>query len=228
MRRLQSVINDLFVSPVLSRGSCSSGGFACRHLGIAEGRNRHGRPLKFDRSSESIYDAGSTLPVQSPTITPSARSQQPASAACHLPPSPQAHTHGSSGSLTCHSSNGADRPFEVGCDQRCSCREPPRREERGGGAGHGNANVANMKMDYIPHRKGSTLGTLRKCSVPKIDTKLFLNISEYFGAFSFFVHSNHLLFYTSRDLLGVHPFCYLSCWHFIHYQKIIILVTNPV
>lgn len=76
-----------------------------------------------------LSDSPPTLPFSQPTTSP--RLTRP---------------------LTCQSSSGAHRVFEVGC-------------VAGGGAGHGNDNVTNMKMDSISFTKRSTLSVEVQCSI---------------------------------------------------------------
>lgn len=195
-----------------AKAAVPPGGFAGRRLGTNEGRNRQRRSLKFDRWSESLTAfylsdsppsllfSGNNLPPL-PATPPHPRLTRPAAASA-----------GRARSLTCQSSSRADRAFEVGCDQRCSCREPPQRER-----GEGEGLVMEMLMWptlknglYSPYKKHSLYCTEVQCSKNSHEaiSRAVLNISEtVWAVFCFLFFSNH--FYTYGEFLGLHPFCYL-------------------
>lgn len=98
--------------PVLSKGSCSSGGFACGHRPGLEPTALLFEAPPLERIPRWRWQP-STCPI--PRLTP-----PPSVLSANTLPAPAATLLGSP--LTRQSSSGADRAFEVGCESALQLR----------------------------------------------------------------------------------------------------------
>lgn len=199
-------MNCLF-DPVLSAGSCSSGGFAGRHVGSDRDRDPQRCPLKLHRSSESVV----LYLSDSPSIPPfHSASQQPACAARYslLGSHARQRRHAPAARWPARAPAEPIGPLKLAVISAAAA------ESVGGGAGHGNDNVTNMKMDYIPHTKRKHSGCCAEVQYSKNSHKavkelfFFAYIANCLGCVLFYFFKSLLLFYIFGEFLGVHPFCY--------------------